>query len=47
MSRKSLRSGLPGCRLNFKALIILMSSTFYIFHYEFKVGKAEKPWPND
>ena len=34
-------------RLNFKALIIFMSSTFYIVHNEFKVGKAEKPWPND
>ena len=34
-------------RLNFKALIIFMSSTFYIVHNEFKVGKAKKPWPND
>ena len=24
-----------------------MSSTFYIVHHEIKVGKAEKPWPND
>ena len=23
-----------------------MSSTFYIVHHEFKVGKAEKPWLN-
>ena len=24
--------------------IILMASTFYIFHHEFKAGKAEKWW---